>query len=93
SLNFEKPDIENFRNLALAFEAMEKGGNMPCILNAANEVAVEAFLKNQIGFLDIPQIIENRMSKSSFIQKPDLNDYVETDRVVRIKAKEFINSI
>jgi len=93
NLNFEKPDIENFRNLALAFEAMEKGGNMPCILNAANEVAVEAFLKNQIGFLDIPQIIENCMSKSSFIQKPDLSDYVETDKVVRTKAKEFINSI
>jgi 1-deoxy-D-xylulose-5-phosphate reductoisomerase len=92
-LNFEKPDIENFRNLALAFEAMEKGGNMPCILNAANEVAVEAFLKNKIGFLDIPQIIENCMSKSSFIKKPDLNDYVETDRVVRAKANEFINSI
>jgi 1-deoxy-D-xylulose-5-phosphate reductoisomerase len=92
-LDFEKPDIENFRNLALAFEAMEKGGNMPCALNAANEVAVEAFLKNQIGFLDIPQIIENCMLKSSFIQKPDLNDYVETDRVVRIKAKEIINAI
>ena len=85
--------MENFRNLALAFEAMEKGGNMPCILNAANEVAVEAFLKNQIGFLDIPKIIENCMSKSSFIQKNDLNDYVETDRLVRAKAKEFINSI
>ncbi|MCB2201247.1 1-deoxy-D-xylulose-5-phosphate reductoisomerase [bacterium] len=93
SLDFEKPDIENFRNLALAFEAMEKGGNMPCILNAANEVAVEAFLKNQIDFLGIPQIIENCMLKSSFIHKPDLNDYVETDRVVRAKAKEFNNSI
>jgi len=92
-LDFEKPDMENFRNLALAFEAMEKGGNMPCILNAANEVAVEAFLKNQIGFLDIPKIIENCMSKSSFIQKNDLNDYVETDRLGRAKAKEFINSI
>jgi 1-deoxy-D-xylulose-5-phosphate reductoisomerase len=92
-LDFEKPDMENFRNLALAFEAMEKGGNMPCILNAANEVAVEAFLKNQIGFLDIPQIIENCMLNSSLIQKPDLNDYVETNSVVRLKAKEFINSI
>jgi 1-deoxy-D-xylulose-5-phosphate reductoisomerase len=92
-LDFEKPDMENFRNLALAFEAMEKGGNMPCILNAANEVAVEAFLKNQIGFLDIPQIIENCMLNLSFIQKPDLNDYVETNSVVRLKAKEFINSI
>ena len=93
SLDFKKPDVENFRNLALAFEAMEKGGNMPCILNAANEVAVEAFLKNQLRFLDIPEMIENCMLKSSFIQKPDLNDYVETDRIVRKKAKEFINSI
>ncbi len=93
SLDFEKPDIENFRNLALAFKAMEKGGNMPCILNAANEVAVEAFLKKQIGFLDIPEMIENCMLKSPFIQKPDLNDYVETDSIVRIKAKEFINII
>lgn len=92
-LDFETPDMENFRNLALAFEAMDKGGNMPCILNAANEVAVAAFLKNQIRFSDMPGVIENCMQKSSFIQKPDLNDYVETDRVVRIKAKEFINTI
>ena len=93
TLNFEKPDIENFRNLALAFEAMKKGGNMPCILNAANEVAVETFLNNQIGFLDIPDIIESCMLNTSFIQKPDMDDYVETDKIVRIKAKEFINII
>jgi len=93
TLNFEKPDIENFRNLALAFEAMKKGGNMPCILNAANEVAVEAFLNNQIGFLDIPNIIESCMLNTSFIQKPDMDDYIETDKIVRIKAKEFINII
>ena len=93
TLNFEKPDIENFRNLALAFEAMKKGGNMPCILNAANEVAVETFLNNQIGFLDIPDIIESCMLNTSFIQKPDMDDYVETDKIVRLKAKEFINII
>ena len=93
TLNFEKPDIENFRNLALAFEAMKKGGNMPCILNAANEVAVETFLNNQIGFLDIPNIIESCMLNTSFIQKPDMDDYIETDKIVRIKAKEFINII
>lgn len=91
--DFEKPDMENFRNLALAFEAMEKGGNMACILNAANEVAVDAFLKNRIGFLDISAVIENSMLKSTFILKPDTNDYVETNKLVRAKAAEFINTI
>jgi len=93
TLNFEKPDIENFRNLALAFEAMKKGGNMPCILNAANEVAVDAFLNKQIGFIDIPGIIESCMLNTSFIQKPEMDDYIETDKIVRIKAKEFISII
>ena len=93
TLGFEKPDIENFRNLALAFEAMKKGGNMPCVLNAANEEAVEAFLNKQIGFLHIPGIIESCMMNTSFIQKPEMDDYIETDKIVRIKAKEFINII
>jgi len=93
TLGFEKPDIENFRNLALAFEAMKKGGNMPCVLNAANEEAVEAFLNKQIGFLHIPDIIESCMMNTSFVQKPKMDDYIETDRIVRIKAKEFINII
>ncbi len=93
TLTFEKPDTENFRNLALAFEAMNKGGNMPCILNAANETAVEAFLENRIGFLDIPEVIEQCMQHTSFIQNPGLDDYTETDRVVRQKAKEFIKAI
>jgi 1-deoxy-D-xylulose-5-phosphate reductoisomerase len=92
-LDFEKPDTENFRNLALAFEAMEKGGNMACILNAANEVAVDAYLKNRIGFLDISTVIENCILKSNFILKPDLDDYVETNKMVRTKAMEFINTI
>ena len=92
-LDFEKPDTENFRNLALAFEAMEKGGNMSCILNAANEVAVKSFLKNQMSLTDIPLVIENSMQNSPFIQQPSMDDYVETNKVVRAKAKEFINTI
>ena len=92
-LDFEKPDTENFRNLALAFEAMEKGGNMSCILNAANEVAVKSFLKNQMSLTDIPLVIENSMQNSPFIQQPSMDDYVETNEVVRTKAKEFINTI
>ncbi len=93
TLTFEKPDTENFRNLALAFEAMNRGGNMPCILNAANETAVEAFLQNRIGFLDIPEVIEQCMEQASFIQNPGLDDYTETDGVVRRKAQEIINAI
>ena len=86
------------RNLILkifviAFEAMIKGGNMPCILNAANEVAVDAFLNKQIGLIDIPDIIEGCMLNTSFIQKPEMDDYIETDKIVRIKAKEFISII
>ncbi len=92
NLSFGKPDIKKFRNLALAFEAMEKGGNMPCILNAANEIAVEAFLQKQIGFLQIPSLIEKCMETFPFVRQPGLEDYVETDRLCRIKAKEFINN-
>ncbi len=92
SLSFGKPDIKKFRNLALAFEAMEKGGNMPCILNAANEIAVEAFLQKQIGFLQIPALIEKCMQTFPFVRQPDLEDYVETDNLCRIKAKEFIKN-
>ncbi len=92
SLSFGKPDIKKFRNLALAFEAMEKGGNMPCILSAANEIAVEAFLQKQMGFLQIPALIEKCMGTFPFVRQPDLEDYVETDRLCRIKAKEFIKN-
>jgi len=91
-LSFTKPDIKKFRNLALAFEAMEKGGNVPCILNAANEIAVEAFLQKQIGFLEIPSLIEKCMNSLPFIAQPVLEDYVETDRQSRLKAKEFIKN-
>jgi len=92
-LDFEAPDIKNFRNLALAFEALDKGGNMPCILNAANEIAVQAFLKERIGFNQIPVVIEESMQTSAFIQKPSLEDYLKTDRLVREEAEQFIKKI
>ena len=93
SLEFTRPDMKKFRNLALAIEAMKKAGNLPCVLNAANEVAVSAFLKNKIGFMQIPEVVEKCMEKLPFIQKPTLDDYFETDKLCRIKANEFINNI
>ena len=92
SLSFEKPDIKKFRNLALAFEAMKKGGNIPCILNAANEIAVEAFLEKQLGFMQIPSLIEKCMETIPFVRHPVLEDYIQTDSLCRIKAKEFIKN-
>lgn len=92
-LEFSQPDLKKFRNLALAFEAMEKGGNLPCILNASNEMAVVAFLEKKIGFMQIPALVERCMEKLPFIQKPTLEDIYETDRLCRLKAKEFINNI
>ena len=92
SLSFEKPDIKKFRNLALSFEAMKTGGNMPCILNAANEAAVGAFLEKRLGFLQVPRLIEKCMETVPFVPHPDLDAYVETDRLCRIKAKEFIKN-
>ena len=89
-LNFEEPDIKTFRNLSLAKIALEKGGNMPCILNAANEIAVWAFLNNRIGFLDITAVIEKAMEKISFIEKPNLLDYFETDGEARNFAATLI---
>ena len=83
TLTFLEPDTTKFRNLAFAFEAMRKGGNMPCILNAANEVVVDAFLKGRIGFLEMSDIIEKVMCRASFINKPTLADYCETDTAVR----------
>lgn len=89
-LTFEQPDVETFRNLHLAYEAIGKGGNQPCILNAANEIAVEEFLKDNIGFLQISDIIADCMEKVSYISEPDLTDYINTDKETRIKAKELI---
>lgn len=90
SLTFEAPDRKTFRNLALAYQAMEKGGNMPCILNAANEVAVEAFLKDQISFLQMSDLIEYSMNRTPFTSQPDLENYVMSDQEARRIAKEFI---
>jgi 1-deoxy-D-xylulose-5-phosphate reductoisomerase len=91
SLTFEQPDIETFRNLGLAFEALDKGGNMPCILNAANEVAVDAFLKDEIGFLQMSDLLANCMAQGTFLASPSLEDYVNTDKTTRIMAQEWVN--
>ena len=89
-LNFERPDMETFRNLALAYDALEKGGNLPCILNAANEIAVDAFLKDKINILQISDVIETCLQEVSYIASPALEDYFMTDKETRIKAKEII---
>jgi 1-deoxy-D-xylulose-5-phosphate reductoisomerase len=89
-LTFEKADTKKFRNLALSFEAMRTGGNMPCVLNAANEVAVEAFLEGKIRFLDMPDVIEKTLQKGSFIEKPGLEDYENTDFESRRLARSFL---
>lgn len=92
SLTFERPDTETFRNLALAFEALNKGGNKPCVLNAANEVVVEEFLKDRIGFLDMSHVVERCLEKMDYVANPNYEDYVATDRETRIRAAEFIKS-
>jgi len=91
TLSFEEPDIKTFRNLGLATEALRKAGNMPCILNAANEIAVYAFLKNRIGFLDMTEVVEQTMQKISFIEKPTLLEYFETDGEARNFAASLIH--
>lgn len=88
-LTFEKPDVATFRNLGLAFEAMNGGGNKPCILNAANEVAVNKFLKDEIGFLEMSDLIEDCLVKTSFVQQPTYEDYVLTDQETRKIANAF----
>lgn len=90
ALTFEKPDTETFRNLALAFEALERGGNMACVLNAANEVAVAEFLNDRLSFLGISEVVEQCLAKSHYVREPNLEDYVETDKMTRIRAKELI---
>ena len=90
NLTFEKPDLETFRNLQLAYNAMGKGGNMPCILNAANEIAVAAFLKDKIGFLNMSDLIADCMEKITFVSNPSLEDYVATNKETRILAKELL---
>lgn len=90
SLTFEEPDTRRFRNLAFAFEAIRRGGNMPCILNAANEIAVATFLRDGCGFLRMSDIIEQTMQKASFIAKPSYEDYVATDAEARKIASGLI---
>ncbi|MEJ5996225.1 1-deoxy-D-xylulose-5-phosphate reductoisomerase [Pedobacter sp. Du54] len=90
SLTFSTPDTKSFRNLELAFKAMDKGGNLPCILNAANEVVVEAFLQDKIGFLQMSDVIEECMENVSFIAQPSLNNYLETDVHTRIFAQQLV---
>lgn len=89
-LTFEAPDTTRFRNLAFAFDAVRKGGNMPCVLNAANEIVVAAFLQDKIGFLQMSDVIEKTMSKASFIATPTYEDYVVTDTEARIIASESL---
>lgn len=89
-LNFEAPDLKIFRNLALAFEAMKMGGNTPCVLNAANEVLVSSFLKERVGFLEMPEIIEKCMNQISFVKNPSYDNLVDTDKESRKLALELI---
>jgi 1-deoxy-D-xylulose-5-phosphate reductoisomerase len=89
-LTFEQPDTATFRNLALAFAAMEKGGNLPCILNAANEVAVAAFLQDKVGFLEMSDLIEKCMHTVAFVAQPALADLMATDAETRVRAREWI---
>jgi 1-deoxy-D-xylulose-5-phosphate reductoisomerase len=91
-LTFEQPNTKNFRNLALAFEALNQGGNMPCILNAANEVVVQAFLTERISFLQMPEIIEQTMQKATYLKSPNLEDYIQTDKEVRILTSALVKN-
>ena len=90
NFSFQQADLETFKNLDLAFKALRKGGNMPAILNAANEIVVEAFLKDKIGFLQMSDVIEQCMAEINFIEKPQLADYLETDKHSRILAGELV---
>lgn len=90
SMNFEEPDYKTFRNLGLAIEALKAGGNMACVLNAANEIAVWAFLKNRIGFLDITAVVEKTIEAVSFIKHPTLQDYFDSDAEARNFAASLI---
>jgi 1-deoxy-D-xylulose-5-phosphate reductoisomerase len=93
NLTFEKPDMKTFRNLALAFDALNKGGNMPCIINAANEIAVSGFLNGHIGFLAMSDLIEACMQKLNFINEPSLQDYLNTDKETRAFAQNLIQKM
>ncbi|MEY2835499.1 MAG: hypothetical protein RLZZ557_1161 [Bacteroidota bacterium] len=91
TLTFDPPDIKTFRNLALAIAAMNKGGNLPCVMNAANEIVVYGFMKNRLGFLDMTEVIEQTMDKIPFIEHPTLNEYFESDASAREYSASLIN--
>jgi 1-deoxy-D-xylulose-5-phosphate reductoisomerase len=90
TLTFEQADAKTFRNLSLAYTAMERGGNAACVLNAANEVVVDAFLKDQIGFLEMSNVVENCLEKVTFVANPEYDDFVNSDVETRKLAKELI---
>ena len=90
NLTFEKADEKTFRNLSLAYRAMEKGGNSACILNAANEIAVDAFLNDKIGFLNMSDLIDNCLEKITFVKSPTIEDYIETDQQTRLLANKLL---
>ncbi len=92
TLTFEEPDTHRFRNLALAYEALHEGGNMPCIVNAANEIVNRAFLEDRIGFLQMSDVIANTMRKTSFVKKPTYEDYLQTDAEARRIAEEYVGA-
>ncbi|OUJ75525.1 1-deoxy-D-xylulose-5-phosphate reductoisomerase [Hymenobacter crusticola] len=92
-LTFEQPDRTTFRNLPLAFEAMRRGGNAPCILNAANEIAVAGFLRDELGFLQMPDLVESCLTKVSYLANPSLDDYVLTDQETRRVAQELVKQL
>lgn len=90
SLTFEQPDVKSFRNLQLAFDALEKGGNAPCVLNAANEVVVDAYLKDKVGFLQMSDTIADTLQKCTFVKNPSLEDYIASDAEARRITKDNI---
>ena len=90
TLTFERADTNTFKNLTLAYKALEAGGNMPCILNAANEIVVESFLNDKIGFLSMSDVIENCMEKITFVKNPALEDYIKTDEETRVLARKLL---
>jgi 1-deoxy-D-xylulose-5-phosphate reductoisomerase len=90
SLTFQAPDTKIFRNLTLAYEALQEGGNMPCILNAANEVVVDAFLGGKLGFMDMPSVIEKTMESTDFIAEPGLEDYTISNQNARKIAETHV---
>ena len=93
SFKFQSPDLKKFRNLALAYSALKEGGNMPCILNAANEVAVDAFLKEKISFLQMPDVVEYAMNNTEFSPDPEFESLELTDKAARKAGNDYINKL